>query len=291
MQVGLSLSSSLSPHTTGQAAAAHLLNRVRAATDLDSISLGDSHARAGAGYFQNTVTLGRVLAEWSAKPAGCLFLLPMWSPVLVAEQIGTLAAFHDGPFIVQTGIGHGVEQFRALGANPEHRVTVFEEGVRVVRDLLDGESVSSEFFGFSNVEIGLVPEQTVDWWMGTMSEAGVRRAARFGAAWYIARGGDEAAVRPLMEAYRDECSRAGTEPRVMLRREMSLSEAGDNARLLARRGPPYTVAGTPDEVAEQLSPFVEMGIDQVVARTIGAADAADIETIELLSELRSKLTV
>ena len=77
----------------------------------------------------------------------------------------------------------------------------------------------------------------------------------------------------------------------MLRREMSLSEAGDNARLLARRGPPYTVAGTPDEVAEQLSPFVEMGIDQVVARTIGAADAADIETIELLSELRSKLTV
>jgi hypothetical protein len=34
--------------------------------------------------------LGRLLAEWGEAPAGCLFLLPLWHPVLVAEQIGTL---------------------------------------------------------------------------------------------------------------------------------------------------------------------------------------------------------
>jgi alkanesulfonate monooxygenase SsuD/methylene tetrahydromethanopterin reductase-like flavin-dependent oxidoreductase (luciferase family) len=245
MQFGLSLSSSVSPRSSQRAAAEHLVNRVRAASDLDSISIGDSHARGAPGYFQNTPTMGRVLAEWTTKPGGCLFLLPLWSPVLVAEQVGTLAAFHDGPFIVQTGMGHGPEQFRALGASPEHRVTVFNESVRVVSGLLRGESVTSELFGFSDVALGLIPDQPVDWWMGTMSEPGVRRAAAFGAAWYVAPDADEAVIQPLLELYRVECARFGTEPRVMLRREMSFSKSGDDARSLARQGPPYTVAGSP----------------------------------------------
>jgi hypothetical protein len=67
-----------------RAAAAH-----RAA--LDSLFVGDQHVSATS-YFQNTPLLGRLLAEWGEAPAGCLFLLPLWHPVLVAEQIGTLAA-------------------------------------------------------------------------------------------------------------------------------------------------------------------------------------------------------
>ncbi|MEZ5298115.1 MAG: hypothetical protein R2697_18160 [Ilumatobacteraceae bacterium] len=54
------------------------------------LSLGDQHlVGPDVGYFQNTPALGRLLAEWSptGRPAGCLFLLPMWSPVLVAEQV------------------------------------------------------------------------------------------------------------------------------------------------------------------------------------------------------------
>jgi AhpD family alkylhydroperoxidase len=63
--------------------------------------------------------LGRILAEWDDRPAGCLFLVPLWHPVLMAEQIETLAAMASGTFIVQTGLGGGSDQFRGKGGVPQ----------------------------------------------------------------------------------------------------------------------------------------------------------------------------
>src|SRR5437016_10080198 len=76
-----------------------MIERARAAWEagLDSLFLGDHHATA-VPYYQNVPMLGRLLAEWGDKPAGCLFLLPLWNPVLVAEQVGTLAALARGRF-------------------------------------------------------------------------------------------------------------------------------------------------------------------------------------------------
>jgi hypothetical protein len=51
-------------------------------------------ARSPTPYYQNTPILGR-LREWGEAPAGCLFR-SLWHPVLVAEQIGTLAAIAQG---------------------------------------------------------------------------------------------------------------------------------------------------------------------------------------------------
>ena len=82
---------------------------------LDTLFVGDQHV-SPTPYYQNTPILGRLLAEWGEAPAGCLFLLPLWHPVLVAEQIGTLAAIARGPFIMQCGLGW------ALWAPPSGRV-------------------------------------------------------------------------------------------------------------------------------------------------------------------------
>ena len=81
---------------------------------LDSLFVGDQHV-SPTPYYQNTPMLGRLLAEWGKAPAGCLFLLPLWHPVLVAEQIGTLAAIAQGPFIMQCGLGWGEARFAAMG--------------------------------------------------------------------------------------------------------------------------------------------------------------------------------
>jgi len=109
---------------------------------LDSLFVGDQHVSATP-YYQNTPMLGRLLAEWGEAPAGCLFLLPLWHPVLVAEQIGTLAAIAQGPFIMQCGLGWGEARFAAMGANIRTRPSAFEEALDIVRRLLAGETVSS----------------------------------------------------------------------------------------------------------------------------------------------------
>ena len=46
-----------------RAAAAH-------AAGLDSLFIGDHHNVGGAPYYQNVPMLGRLLAEWDARPAG-----------------------------------------------------------------------------------------------------------------------------------------------------------------------------------------------------------------------------
>ncbi len=298
MHLGISLSSTTTlpgPHATR-----HLLDRVRAAAgaELASLTLGDSHARSPAGYFQNTPTLGRVLAEWTGRPAGCLFLVPMWSPVLVAEQAATLACLHDGPFIVQAALGGDAHQYAALGASRDHRGAVFEEGMRIIRALFDGETVSSERFGFADVSIGLVPPAPVEWWVGTMSAPGLRRAGRMGAAWYASPFATLQTLPPLMQQYHDACDRSGAAPRVMLRRDVLILSDGDRAtRLLADkladgyRGltAEHVVAGSPAEAAAELAPFADLGVDQIVVRTMGVSPETDLETIESCAEVQRLL--
>ena len=104
MNIGVSLTSaySLEDPRTG---ARMMVERAAAARQagLDSLFVGDHHATPHP-YYQNVPMMGRLLAEWSDRPAGCLFLLPLWNPVLVAEQVGTLAAIAQGRFIVQVGL-------------------------------------------------------------------------------------------------------------------------------------------------------------------------------------------
>ncbi|HVF13414.1 MAG TPA: hypothetical protein VM942_02375, partial [Acidimicrobiales bacterium] len=69
-------------------AARQMVERAAAAwaAGLDSMFVGDHHV-TGSTYLQNAPILGRLLAEWGDRPAGALFLLPLWHPVLVAEQV------------------------------------------------------------------------------------------------------------------------------------------------------------------------------------------------------------
>jgi alkanesulfonate monooxygenase SsuD/methylene tetrahydromethanopterin reductase-like flavin-dependent oxidoreductase (luciferase family) len=106
MKVGISLTTNYPDVKDPREGARWIIERAAAArrAALDSLFVGDQHV-SPTPYYQNTPILGRLLAEWGEAPAGCLFLLPLWHPVLVAEQIGTLAAIAHGPFIMQCGLG------------------------------------------------------------------------------------------------------------------------------------------------------------------------------------------
>src|SRR5690349_20540246 len=93
MKDGISLTTNYPEVKDPREGARWIIERAAAArrAGLDSLFIGDQHASPTA-YYQITPMLGRLLAEWGKAPAGCLFLLPLWHPVLVAEHIGTLAA-------------------------------------------------------------------------------------------------------------------------------------------------------------------------------------------------------
>src|SRR5262249_26666685 len=122
MRIGASLRSGYAVDEV-RAGARWMAERARAARDagLDSLFLGDQHATGGP-HDQNTPMLGRLAAEWGGRPFGALFLLPLWHPVLLAEQVGTLASLVDGPFVLQCALGGGERQFAGMDAALADRV-------------------------------------------------------------------------------------------------------------------------------------------------------------------------
>ncbi|HYV61004.1 MAG TPA: LLM class flavin-dependent oxidoreductase, partial [Acidimicrobiia bacterium] len=127
MRIGVSLRTAFVVDDV-RVGARSIVERAAAARDagLDCLLVGDHHATP-VPYYQNTPLLGRLLAEWGDAPFGALYLLPLWNPVLVAEQVGTLASLAPGRFILPLAVG-GKDQFAPMGVHVHHRGRHFEAG-------------------------------------------------------------------------------------------------------------------------------------------------------------------
>lgn len=302
MRVGLSVTT----HHAGVApaeAVARVVARASAAAGagLDHLTLGDHHAVGPDGqYLQNVPLLGRLLADWPAdRQAGLLLLVPLWHPVLAAEQVGTLAAMTGARFILQTGIGSGRAQFAAMGASTAERGWRTDAGIELIGRLLAGETAGDERLGVREASIRPVPAQPVEWWIGSgAADAAIERAARAGDAWYVSPGWTREELRPVVERYRRACDRHGRQPRIALRRDVHLAAddaaavaEGDRLAAAGYRGIPREalVCGGPERAAELLEPFRALGVTDVVARCASPHQAAAVEAIGALGEVRRLL--
>lgn len=299
MRIGISLSSTR-PGDDHAAGAQSIIARAKAANDasLDSVTFGDRHAMS-VPYFQNVPMLGRVMADVDpSRSVGCLFLLPLWHPVLVAEQVATLATMSDAPFIIQTGIGSGQQQFDAVGAALQSRGIALEESIRLIKALLAGETVSSEPFGILDASIAPLPPHGVEWWVGAGVDKALERAASMGDAWYTAPHFTASQLERPMKTYESFCETHGSTPRTVLRKDVLVLADGDRARSVAEaivasgyRGmqADNLVIGGVEDAAEQLSVFADMGVADVMVRCMAGDDGDAIETIGCIGEARRML--
>lgn len=285
MRIGISISS-----THADNGPALMIERARSAhgAGLSSLSIGDHHHMA-VPYAQNTPMLGRLLAEWPDRPAGCLFLVPLWHPLIMAEHIGTLAATHGDTFIVQTGIGRGAEQFAALGADLGTRGRNLEAKVDAVKRLLAGETVSAPELHMEQGRVGLLPTGAVEWWIAGGVDVAVQRAARIGDAWYATAGATVETLTPAMATYRD----AGG-GRAIGRIDALVLDDGDRARAMAGElidegyrgmGIDQVIVGSPDDAAEQLEAYADAGFDDMIVRCMTVDQPFALETIAHLGAL------
>ena len=308
MRIGISIGTAFSTNgPRGQREGpASVLGQMRAAAraGLDSLTLGDHHSTGPGGYVQNVPMLGRLLAEWTDRPAGCLFLVPLWNPVLMAEQIGTLAALSSGPFIVQVGLGGGAAQFEAMGADLTQRAARLEQGILVAQALLRGEVADSDLWTVKGARVAPLPPEGTEWWIGGGVAKAIDRAARLGDCWYgNADLTPETAARDIA-LYREACARHDRTPvRVPIRKDVFIAEdraegerVGDALVAGGYRGfeRGAVAYGDPESVADQLSVFGELGFTDIVIRTMSpvpaelGADAAD-RSVELAADVRSRL--
>jgi alkanesulfonate monooxygenase SsuD/methylene tetrahydromethanopterin reductase-like flavin-dependent oxidoreductase (luciferase family) len=242
--------------------------------------------------------LGRLLAEWGDAPAGCLFLLPLWHPVLVAEQIGTLAAIAPGPFIMQCGLGWGEARFAAMGANIQTRPSAFEEALDIVRRLLAGETVSSaRRFRIAEASLALRPAEPVEVWIGASAPPAIDRAARLAEGWIASPSLTPEEARAQADLYRERCAAYGRRPgAIVLRRDVYVGESPSEAQAVLKhtltrgyRGMPAEalIAGSVDEVAEEFRTFGEIGYTDILVRHLTNDQSKVLGSLERLAAVRA----
>ena len=301
MRIGVSLRSAYAIDDV-RMGARWMIERAAAAraAGLDSLFVGDHHA-TGVPYYQNSAILGRLLAEWGDGAAGALYLLPLWHPVVVAEQVGTLASVASGRFIMQCAIGGGRAQFGAFGLSERTRPSRFEAGLDIIRRLVAGEevTVTSGPYRVQGVRIGPRPPEPLEVWIGGHAPPAIDRAARLGDGWLAGPEVDFETARTLLAAYRKRCEVHGRIPSaVAIRRDIHVGEDDRDAERVAGPvldrgyrgfGRGVVVTGGPDTVAVDLARFRDAGFTDVIVRHLADDQAEVIASFERLASVRANL--
>jgi len=297
MRVGISITSAYDVGDPREGAR-RMIARARAAETarLDSLFVGDHHATPRP-YYQNTPMLGRLLAEWGDRPFGALYLLPLWHPVLLAEQVGTLASLGRGRFILQCAIGPADSQFSAMGVDPRERPSRFEESVSILRRLWAGEVVSHDGrWTFERARVSPRPAEPVEVWIGATAPPAIDRAARLGDGWIALPSLTPDQARSQIELYRERRAAHGLAGGLAtLRRDVYVGASAEEARATAEpvvragyRGfpPEALVYGSAEQVAESFAALGAMGYGDVIARNLVPDPEKAVASTERLGKVR-----
>jgi alkanesulfonate monooxygenase SsuD/methylene tetrahydromethanopterin reductase-like flavin-dependent oxidoreductase (luciferase family) len=233
-----------------------------------------------------------------------LYLLPLRHPVPVARQLATIAQLAPGRLTLGVGIGgEDRHEIEVCGVDPRTRGRRMDECLQILRGLANGTPVTfdGEFFSLHDALIVPEPSPPIPLIVGGRSDAAVSRAARLGDGW-LGIWVSPRRFASVRDQITQEATRAGRDAN---RLEHALNvwcgfgaKRGAARELLAtqmqlfyqmpfepfERYSPY---GTPADVAEFLSPYIDAGCSSFNVIPC----AADEETaIAAVGELRTLLT-
>ena len=251
------------------------------AAGLDGLLTGDSHAGdpAYAATFSPLPTIARLMSVTGDMPLGVVLLAPFYHPLLLAEQIGTLAAFARGPLIVTFVLGGRPPQFQAFGIEERSRVGRLEEVVMVTRALLAGERVThrGRYYTLDGATISPLPRVPVEIWLGGTVPVAAERAGRLGDAWLTGQNAADEGLRRQLDLYREAAARSGRPSRPVLRRDVYVGESDEEARAVVGAvlaegyrgtGLDQLLVGGAETVVRDLDRYRDMGFDYVMVRHI-----------------------
>ncbi|QQD19911.1 TIGR03619 family F420-dependent LLM class oxidoreductase [Spongiibacter nanhainus] len=189
-----------------------------------------------------------------------IFVLPMRNPFLVAKAIATAAVMSGNRVIPAIGVGWSKDEFTLLEQDFHTRGKRCDEILDILPLLWSGEMVSysGRYYSFPRLEMNPAPGGPIPIWVGGISDAAMRRAARAGDGWVSDLQSSEeilASVAKIRD-YRREYDREDRPFSVMATPSDAFTvegyrelEAGGVTHILTQPWPFYY--GNTDDVAER----------------------------------------
>ena len=143
--------------------------------------------------------------------ATLVYVLPLRDPFDVAKAVGTAALLSNDRVVLGAGAGWMREEYDAVGIDFSTRGRRFDEMIAVMRALWTGRMVEhhGEIFDFGAMQMSPVPAASPPIYVGGVSDAALRRAARLGDGWMGSGNTPEEVpgVLARLRALRRECGR------------------------------------------------------------------------------------
>ncbi|MFG2597994.1 LLM class flavin-dependent oxidoreductase [Streptomyces sp. NPDC048462] len=205
----------------------------------------DVAERYPAPFYEPFTTLSWLAGLTTRVRLGTTVLIaPYRHPLLTARMAANLDALSSGRFVLGVGVGWARKEFAALGIPFGRRGLLTDEALRDLREAW------SDTASYGNLNIPV--------WVGGNSDAGLRRAVRFGDAWHPLRPtmpwSREAVDRLASAAHERGVAAPAFAPRIALR--LTTSPVTGPERLAGE--------GAIDQIMDDLDGLRLLGADTVV---------------------------
>ena len=193
------------------------LEYARAARELgfDYLSQGQHYLTFPYQQFQTLPFLARIAAEVEGMGIVSTLLIPMHSPVDLAERVATMDIITGGKYTLSAALGYRDEEYDAFGVDRRYRVSRFVECLEVMKRLWTGEEVSyhGRHFHLEGARMTLEPIQKPHppIWVAANSDAAIKRAARLGYVWNVNPHATYTTIKGQIQVYREAAEEAGTD--------------------------------------------------------------------------------
>jgi luciferase family oxidoreductase group 1 len=290
--------------------------------------LAEHHNFIGIASAATSVCIAHVAAGTKTIRVGAGgIMLPNHSPLVIAEQFGTLEALHPGRIDLALGRAPGTDRgtVRALRRHPE-------DSDRFPADVLELQSYFAPDQPGATIHAVPGTGLEVPLWILGSSTFGARLAAELGLPYAFASHFAPAALMPALEAYRGgfQPSKQCPKPHAMAGVNVVVADTDAEARRLftsvqqqftgilrnvrKRIQPPlahaddiesfwspeerahvrqmlrYAFVGSPDTVRAGLRAFIDQtGVDEIIVATMLHGHAARLRSYDLLAGIARKL--
>jgi probable F420-dependent oxidoreductase len=192
--------------------------------------------------------------------ASRVLAVPYRNPAVVAKMAETFDRLSGGRLILGLGGGYSDEEFRAFGLGertPRDKVDGMDEAIRIIRGLWSetGFSFEGRLYRTLDAELTPKPERRIPIWLGTYGPRALEVTGRLADGWIPTY---ELALPEHVTGMRDRVMRAageaGRDPAeitCVYNLDIRVEENADVE--------PYVIAGSPEQLAEQLSGFTKLG--------------------------------
>jgi probable F420-dependent oxidoreductase len=215
------------------------------AAGFDSVWLGEHHNNPVL-YPAPLIGLAAVASRTRSISLGTgVLLLPLYHPMMVAEEAAMVDVISGGRLILGIGAGYAPEEFAAFGCALRERGSRLEESAGLLHRLWTEENVTHRGKHYQ-LDHATVAPRTVQRprppiWFGAWAESAIRRAARLGDAWFVGPSANLNEIAPCARLYENACRElAGKAGEVALFRYVFVASSTQEAIAIA--GEPFIQA-------------------------------------------------